>query len=96
MHGRAGERLRRRALKPRPPEPVRVSIVIPTLDEADRIATTLLALQPWRGPGCEVVIADGGSGDGTPEMAAPLADRVLTAPRGRAAQMNAGAAVADG
>jgi rSAM/selenodomain-associated transferase 2 len=75
---------------------VRVSIVIPTLDEADRIATTLLAMQAWRGPGCEVVVADGGSGDGTLEMAVPLADRVLTAPRGRAAQMNAGAAAADG
>ena len=41
-------------------------------------------------------MVDGGSRDGTPELARPLADRVLTAPRGRAAQMNAGAAAARG
>lgn len=39
---------------------------------------------------------DGGSEDGTAEAARPLADRVLEAPRGRARQMNAGAAVARG
>jgi rSAM/selenodomain-associated transferase 2 len=43
-----------------------------------------------------VVVADGGSEDGTRDIAAPLADRVLLAPRGRARQMNAGAAVASG
>jgi rSAM/selenodomain-associated transferase 2 len=42
------------------------------------------------------VVIDGGSGDGTAELARPLADRVLSAPRGRAAQMNAGAAAASG
>jgi rSAM/selenodomain-associated transferase 2 len=43
-----------------------------------------------------VIVADGGSGDGTPQLAAPLADRVIAAPRGRALQMNAGAAAASG
>jgi rSAM/selenodomain-associated transferase 2 len=43
-----------------------------------------------------VIVADGGSADGTARLAAPLADRVLEAPRGRAAQMNAGAAAAAG
>jgi rSAM/selenodomain-associated transferase 2 len=43
-----------------------------------------------------VVLADGGSTDGTPRLAAPFADRVIAAPRGRAAQMNAGAAAAGG
>jgi len=41
-------------------------------------------------------VADGGSSDGTPRLAAPFADRVIAAPRGRAAQMNAGAAAARG
>jgi rSAM/selenodomain-associated transferase 2 len=41
-------------------------------------------------------VVDGGSRDGTAELARPLADRVLSAPRGRASQMNAGAAVAAG
>jgi rSAM/selenodomain-associated transferase 2 len=41
-------------------------------------------------------VADGGSSDGTAALAAPLADRVIAAPRGRALQMNAGAAVATG
>ena len=41
-------------------------------------------------------MVDGGSEDRTAEIAAPLADRVLVAPRGRARQMNAGAAVAKG
>jgi rSAM/selenodomain-associated transferase 2 len=43
-----------------------------------------------------VIVADGGSSDGTVELAAPLCDRVLTAPRGRALQMNAGARPARG
>jgi len=43
-----------------------------------------------------VLVADGGSADGTRDIAAPLADRVITSPRGRARQMNAGAAAATG
>jgi rSAM/selenodomain-associated transferase 2 len=53
-------------------------------------------LQPLRALGHEVVVVDGGSGDGTPDRAAPLADRVANAPRGRARQMNAGARLAAG
>jgi rSAM/selenodomain-associated transferase 2 len=49
-----------------------------------------------RARGHEVVVVDGGSEDGTPALAAPLADRVLSAPRGRARQMNAGAQEARG
>lgn len=75
---------------------MRLSIVIPTLNEAATLRTLLLALQPWRGPGCEVIVADGGSRDGTAALAAPLVDRVVEAPTGRAAQMNAGAALARG
>ncbi len=76
-------------LNPRPA----LSIVMPVLNEAQHIVA---ALQPLRMNGVEIVVADGGSSDGTPALAAPLADKVIAAPRGRALQMNAGAAVASG
>ena len=69
-----------------------ISIIIPVLDEAARIVERLQALQVLRAQGVELIVADGGSVDGTAALAVPLADRVLAAPRGRAAQMNAGAA----
>ena len=68
-----------------------VSIVVPVLDEAAAIAATLAPLQRLRAAGAEIVVVDGGSADGTAVLAEPLADRVVTAPRGRASQMNAGA-----
>jgi rSAM/selenodomain-associated transferase 2 len=71
-----------------------LSIIVPALDEAAGIAAALTALAPMRRRDCEVIVVDGGSRDGTPDLARPLADRVITAPRGRAAQMNAGAAIA--
>jgi rSAM/selenodomain-associated transferase 2 len=74
----------------------RVSVVVPTLNEAAGIQACLAALAPLRERGHEVIVADGGSTDGSARLAAPLADRVLEAPRGRAAQMNAGAGVAKG
>lgn len=73
----------------------RLSIIIPVLDEAAGIASLLASLAPLRTRGAEVLVVDGGSRDGTPERAA-AADRVLAAPRGRASQMNAGAAAACG
>jgi len=73
-----------------------LSIIVPCLNEAPGIAATLSALAPLRARGAEVVVVDGGSSDGTPERAAPLADAVITAPRGRSFQMNAGAACARG
>jgi rSAM/selenodomain-associated transferase 2 len=75
---------------------MKLSIVMPVLNEAAGIAATLQALAPLRQRGAEVIVIDGGSRDGTPELAQPFADAVLTAPRGRAAQMNAGAAAAQG
>ncbi len=75
---------------------MRLSIILPTLDEADAIVTALAPLQTLRRAGHEVVVVDGGSADATPALAAPLADRVIRAPRGRARQMNAGAGVAGG
>lgn len=69
---------------------------MPVLDEAPQIVTRLQALQAVRAQGVELLVVDGGSTDDTPALAAPLADRVLTAPRGRAAQMNAGATASRG
>jgi len=74
----------------------RLSVIVPALNEAAGIEACLAALAPLRARGHQVIVADGGSTDGTARLAAPLADRVLAAARGRAAQMNAGAAAASG
>ncbi len=71
-----------------------IAIIIPTLNEESQIVASLKALQAWRGPDCELIVVDGGSIDQTTALAEPLADRVVIAPKGRAAQMNAGAASA--
>jgi rSAM/selenodomain-associated transferase 2 len=71
-----------------------LSIVIPVLNEETGIVAALDALKPIRARVGEVIVVDGGSRDRTVELARPLADQVITAPRGRASQMNAGAAVA--
>jgi len=75
---------------------VKVSIVIPTLDERNHIGFLLRDLEPLRQTGHEVIIADGGSTDGTRALAGSRADRVVLVPRGRASQMNAGARTAAG
>lgn len=74
----------------------RLSIIIPALNEAATILATLECLQPLRDAGHELIVVDGGSTDGTPEVAAAYVDMLLQAPRGRARQMNAGARVAAG
>lgn len=74
----------------------RLTIVIPVLNEAAIIVAALEALAPLRARGAEVIVADGGSRDGTVELARPLADRVIAAPRGRGAPLNAGAALGIG
>ena len=75
---------------------VKISIVMPVLNEAELIVASLDALQGARSRGVEVIVVDGGSADATVDLARPLADQVLVAPRGRASQMNAGAAAASG
>jgi rSAM/selenodomain-associated transferase 2 len=73
-----------------------LSIIIPALNEADHITATLDSLQPLRQRGVEVIVVDGGSSDNTAQLAAERADRVITSARGRALQLNAGAAAARG
>ncbi len=73
-----------------------LSLILPVLDEAATLPAQLARLQDLRRRGAEVLVVDGGSADATPVLARPLVDRLITAPRGRAAQMNAGAGAARG
>ena len=73
-----------------------LSIIVPVLNEAPNIVAALTALAPLRARSAEVIVVDGGSRDDTLALGTSLADHILTAPRGRASQMNAGAAVAHG
>ncbi len=73
-----------------------LSIIIPVLNEADSIVSTLQHLQRWRKKGCEIILADGGSNDDTVVKAAPFIDKSVVAEKGRARQMNAGAELAQG
>jgi rSAM/selenodomain-associated transferase 2 len=75
---------------------IRLSIVIPALEEQGTLLAALDALAPLRAGGHEVIVVDGGSRDRTLEIARAGADLAFVAPRGRAAQMNAGAARARG
>lgn len=71
-----------------------ISVIIPTLNEAATIGDTLRRVRA--SGSCEVIVVDGGSDDGTPELVRPQADIVLSAERGRASQMNVGARAASG
>jgi len=73
-----------------------LSIIMPVLNEAAGVEHALRALAPFRTRGVELVVVDGGSTDATPQLARAIADCVLASARGRANQMNAGAAVARG
>jgi rSAM/selenodomain-associated transferase 2 len=73
---------------------MRISVIIPTLNEANGIAQTLEWVR--RAGECELVVVDGGSDDGTPDIARLYADVVLSSVCGRARQMNAGARAATG
>lgn len=72
---------------------MRLSIILPTLNEAGNLGAALAALRA-QGP-CEIIVADGGSQDATLAEAG-AADLIVQCPRGRARQMNAGAARATG
>lgn len=75
---------------------MRLSVVIPTLDESARIGARLAELAATPGVD-EVVVVDGGSADATVRLASGHPGvRVLAAPRGRASQQNAGATAARG
>jgi rSAM/selenodomain-associated transferase 2/rSAM/selenodomain-associated transferase 1 len=71
-----------------------ISIIIPTLNEADVIGETIIRLP--KSDQVEILVVDGGSSDGTDEIARELGARVLSTAPSKAGQMNAGAAEARG
>ncbi len=73
-----------------------LSVIVPVLNEAAGVAATLHALAPLRSDGHELIVVDGGSTDGTTALCQTRANQVIVSPRGRARQMNAGAALAQG
>ncbi|MCC3405051.1 MAG: TIGR04283 family arsenosugar biosynthesis glycosyltransferase [Microcoleus sp. PH2017_10_PVI_O_A] len=73
---------------------LKISIIIPVLNEAPTIASVISTAQ--NGKNVEIIVADGGSSDGTAEIATSLGVRVVSTAPGRAAQMNAGAIAATG
>jgi rSAM/selenodomain-associated transferase 2 len=73
-----------------------ISVILPSLNEADGIVEMLQTLQEMRGRGLEIIVVDGGSIDNTVALCRPLADRIIIAATGRAQQMQAGAALAHG
>ena len=72
-----------------------ISIIIPTLNEAENINSLINYLQKYAGDKCEIIIVDGGSIDKTLEIAANIGvTAVVSLQKGRAAQMNYGATLA--
>lgn len=72
-----------------------ISVIIPTLNEAAVLKTTLSHLKSISDPGVELIVVDGGSSDETPLIAGEYG-KVLSSARGRALQMNLGAQMASG
>lgn len=72
-----------------------ISVLIPTLNEAERLPVLVDALRS-DGIAHEIIVADGGSTDGTPDIAHAMECRVVTGARGRGPQLQAAAAVARG
>lgn len=75
---------------------MRLSIIIPTLNEAAALPQLLQQLRAQQDIDAEIIVADGGSTDGTVEIAKHADAQVITATRGRGRQMNAGAGRATG
>lgn len=73
---------------------MRVTVIIPALDEEKTIASTVESVKSL-GPD-EVIVVDGGSTDRTGELSERVGATVLSSPRGRARQMNRGAQEASG
>jgi len=75
---------------------MQLSIIIPVLNEASVLPGLLDHLAPLRACGAEVIVVDGGSGDGSQQIASRAGAQVICTERGRARQMNAGASAAHG
>lgn len=75
---------------------MKFSIIIPVLNESSHVPGVLKQVQAFRKQGHEVILVDGGSQDDTLIKSKPHVDCVINSPRGRAVQMNAGAASSTG
>lgn len=75
---------------------MRLSIIVPMLNEAAQLPDLFAHLLPLQRAGCEIIFADGGSTDASPGLARIAGYQVVTSERGRARQMNAGASAAQG
>lgn len=73
-----------------------LTVIIPTLDEAENLPALLHDLQQQQEIILEIIVSDGGSADSTCSIAAAASVRVVHSQRGRAVQMSAGAAHASG
>ncbi len=74
---------------------MQISVIVPVFNEAPLIRPFLRHLRE-RAPGAEIIVADGGSTDGTADLASGFCDQLVLSERNRATQMNAGAHAARG
>src|SRR5882757_6634439 len=75
---------------------MKLSVIVPVLNEAQALPGLLGPLARLVHQGSEIIVADGGSDDGSPALAERAGFTLVRSARGRARQMNAGAALATG
>ncbi len=77
------------------PAPLAISVIVPCLNEAANLSTCLKSIRTHL-PGCELIVVDANSADGSAQIAAEIADQVIQSVRGRGAQCRAGSDAANG
>ncbi len=75
---------------------LKISVILPVFNEAPLLSDTLRSLVERQDPYLEIIVADGGSEDGTVAVARQYTNKVVTVPRGRGQQMNRGTSQAEG